>query len=305
MNGPSGWVGRLRRSLAYRSRLAAVRMAPHLRGGLARAGVALRRPRLVLGCYRGAEGSGLFSEFRVVLGALAHYERWRHVYAGLRVDYAADGLFYEPAHGPNWWQYYFEPVDLGPGGGGVEARVGPLQHQSFAEAGERLARENAAELVRRHIRPRPHVARAVDAYAAGQFAGAYVVGIHYRGTNKFEEAPRVPYDAVRAAAAEALERAGSATRRIFLATDEQPFLDYMRAQFPDTLLYREMFRSADGRPIDEVNEDGNYRKGEDAVIDCLLLARCRALIRTASNLSVCATLFNPALPQRALNHPYP
>ena len=62
-----------------------------------------------------------------------------------------------------------------------------------------------------------------------------------------------------------------------------------------------MFRSVDGRPIDVVNTDGNHQKGLDAVVDCLLLSRTHAMIRTASNLSLCSTLFNPQLPDTLLN----
>ena len=61
-----------------------------------------------------------------------------------------------------------------------------------------------------------------------------------------------------------------------------------------------MFRSVDGRPIDVVNSDGNYQKGLDAVLDCVLLSRTDYLIRTASNLSLCATLFNARVPEHAL-----
>jgi hypothetical protein len=50
--------------------------------------------------------------------------------------------------------------------------------------------------------------------------------------------------------------------------------------------------------------EGNYRKGEEALINCLLLSRCSALIRTTSFLSAWASIFNPALPIVLLNAPY-
>jgi hypothetical protein len=61
-----------------------------------------------------------------------------------------------------------------------------------------------------------------------------------------------------------------------------------------------MHRSLDGRPIDVVQGD-NRAKGEDAVMDCLLLSRCQYLVRTASNLSLCSTLFSPDMPVMLLN----
>jgi hypothetical protein len=51
--------------------------------------------------------------------------------------------------------------------------------------------------------------------------------------------------------------------------------------------------------------DGNYRKGREALLNCLLLSRCSALIRTASTLSGWASIFNPELPVTMLNRPFP
>jgi hypothetical protein len=49
----------------------------------------------------------------------------------------------------------------------------------------------------------------------------------------------------------------------------------------------------------------NYKKGEGALIDCLLLSRCNTLIRTTSFLSAWASIFNPKLPIVLVNRPYP
>ena len=61
-----------------------------------------------------------------------------------------------------------------------------------------------------------------------------------------------------------------------------------------------MHRSVDGTPIDVIQGD-NWNKGRDAVLDCLLLSRCDVLVRTASNLGLCAAFFNPRLPVVLLN----
>jgi hypothetical protein len=50
--------------------------------------------------------------------------------------------------------------------------------------------------------------------------------------------------------------------------------------------------------------EGNYRKGQEALINCLLLSRCSTLIRTTSFLSAWASIFNPGLPIVLLNEPY-
>jgi hypothetical protein len=48
----------------------------------------------------------------------------------------------------------------------------------------------------------------------------------------------------------------------------------------------------------------NRIKAREALVNCLLLARCRALIRTASFLSGWASVFNPELSVIMLNRPY-
>ncbi len=48
----------------------------------------------------------------------------------------------------------------------------------------------------------------VDAYVREHWGDAMVLGIHYRGTDKSAEAPRVPYEEVEAAVRQAISRAG-------------------------------------------------------------------------------------------------
>jgi hypothetical protein len=121
------------------------------------------------------------------------------------------------------------------------------------------------------------------------------LGVHYRGTDKFSEAPRVPYEEVMAAVRDAAHLALPRRWKLFVATDEQPFLEYARHAFPDRLICQEAIRSTDGQGL-HFQLAGDYRNGEGAVSDCLLLSRCNYLIRTESELSLCSTLFNPHLP---------
>lgn len=283
-----------------RSAIAAARLLRAARLGAVAAGL-LDREVAVLECRKGRDVSGLFSEFAAVLGFLDHYDRWRHRYAGVRVDFD-DGLYFEPAFGPNWWNYYFEPIDIGGGRGAPSRVVSPHYHDLCANRVEReLSRDTGARLIQRYVTVTPAVLARADAYISEQWGNAFVIGIHYRGTDKAEDAPRVPYEKIEAVVRERMSHAGADRCRLFLATDEQAFIDYMRPRFSGQLRYREMFRSIDGRPIDVVNQDSNHQKGLDAVVDCLLLSRTHALVRTASNLSLCSTLFNPRLPDTLLN----
>jgi len=267
-------------------------------------GIPLQRRFLILPCMTGPDTSGLFTEFLAVVGALAQYEEWPSLYAGLRVDYAGEGLYYDPSAGSNWWEYYFEPIDVGCRDNAVVTPVDPHQHDLMTYRAAAMPRRDGFAIIDKYVRLKPPLARKLDAYVRDCYEDAYVIGIHYRGTDKFDEAPRVPYEAVVSATRDAIARARTDRYKLFLATDEQSFLLYMLERFPGRLLYRPMFRSSDGQPIDVRNDDSNYKKGEDAVMDCLLLSRSDRLIRTASNLSLCSTLFNPGMPEILLNRPY-
>lgn len=292
---------RLGARLAWYSRRTGGRARVALRDALAAAGVPLRPEQLVLDCADGDDASGLFSEVAAVVGCLAHYEARPALYAGLHVDFRNHGLYYDATAGPNWWEYYFEPIAIAASRDAVRRVVPTWQHDDFAETVEgAMPRETAADVLARHVRIKESVRKQVETFWGEQADGAHVIGVHYRGTDKWEGATPVPYEAMVAA----VRAAAPAARpwKVFVATDEQAFLDHMLASLPGRVLYRPMPRSMDGSPIHKAAGNG-FRKGEDAVLDCLLLARCAELIRTDSDLSLFSTFFSPALPVTLLGTP--
>jgi hypothetical protein len=298
MRSAAAFAERMRDRTVWYSGLAWGRARIAARAALASAGLPIRKEYLVLGCAPGEDASGLFSEVSAVIGGLAHYEAMPEIYAGLRVDFEDEGLYYEPAAGLNWWEYYFEPLRIGRPDAAVERSVAVWQHDAFAETVEHMmSRENAATLLARHVRVKAHLKEQVDRYWVDHVNEVHTIGIHYRGTDKVEEAPMVAYESVSDVVRQALQRAGSSRSQIFVATDEQPFLDYILGRFPGQVLHRDIPRSVDGRPTHKQPGDG-FRKGADAVTDCLLLSRCAELVRTDSNLGLVATFFNPELPVR-------
>jgi hypothetical protein len=263
------------------------------------AGFASRKGFLVL--PSAIYAPGLFSAFATVLGLLEHYDNWRGRYAGVRVDFGNEGLYYDPSAGDNWWEYFFERIDRGAEQNAPRTIIGTDEQFYFARRVERtMPRAHGFALIDQYIRPQQHIREKVDAYVRANFDGAFMIGIHYRGTDKFKDAPRVPYERVQTAVLDAIKTAGPTPYKLFVATDEEAFLDYMLDLFPGKVDYLDMYRSVDGKPIDVIQGD-NRKKGEDAVMDCLLLSRCDYLVRTASNLSLCSTFFNPDMPVALLN----
>src|SRR5277367_2110672 len=55
--------------------------------------------------------TGMFSVFSYAAGILYEYDT--HEYAGIKVDFENNGLYYDQKHGSNWWEYYCKPICLG------------------------------------------------------------------------------------------------------------------------------------------------------------------------------------------------
>ncbi|HTU46588.1 MAG TPA: hypothetical protein VMF91_16090 [Bryobacteraceae bacterium] len=142
----------------------------------------------------------------------------------------------------------------------------------------------------------------LEQFCGEHFAGKTIVGVHFRGNDKIEEAPRVSWDSMRETIANYL-RANHDVHGLFIATDELPFRAYIADSFPGL----EVISYGRSLATDSKADLGgsNYAKGEGALMDCLLLSRCSAAIRTTSFLSAWASIFNPKLPIVLMNRPYP
>jgi hypothetical protein len=133
-----------------------------------------------------------------------------------------------------------------------------------------------------------------------------VLGVHFRGTDKGSEAPPVSPDQCRHAISRYLKDHPEVDC-IFVASDESQFIRYMQDEFPSIPVCFCDDQRSDGKLAVHNPAFGgdNYKKGREALVNCMLLSRCSALIRTASTLSGWASVFNPQLPVFLLNQPYP
>ncbi len=53
---------------------------------------------------------GLFSALHIIVGILDLYDKSNA--RGISIDFGTEGWYYEPSLGPNWWNYYFEPITM-------------------------------------------------------------------------------------------------------------------------------------------------------------------------------------------------
>jgi hypothetical protein len=243
-----------------------------------------------------ARAAGMFSVLDNVFSVADCYDR--KFCSAVKVDFADTGLYYDQDQGLNWFDYYFERIDLG-----TPKRPFWIMEDTdrpninFPDASH-FNRDSIAQLVEKYIKVKPYIAAKVQAFVKGNFGSGFVVGVHYRGTDKSEEAIKVPYERVVEEILKLTQALGLNEYKIFLATDEQAMIDFLQAQFPGRVTFNpNAERSDDGNPLHLGGTDSSPSEiGEQALIDCLLLSKTNALIRTSSNLSRWSTYFNPKIP---------
>ncbi len=247
-------------------------------------------------------GSGaLFSVFHTVLGALDFMETNSDC-SGLQVNVKDESFYYyDKEYGENWWEYYFEPIDLGQKTDVVK-KFPHCKKIAFALNSEfHMSRKRGNELIQKYIFLKPRVQDRINNFYEINFQGNYVIGVHYRGTDKCCDADVVPYKDVYEHLQPIIKN--HRNYKIFVATDDYYFLTYMNAHFPGSIIAINAIRSDKGTGVHNEfdKKNRNYKKGEDAVVDCILLSKCNLLLKTSSNLSNCSIKFNPNIPVINLN----
>lgn len=239
--------------------------------------------------------NGLFADFSMALTLCQAYVHG--IIQGGKIDFNKGGLYYDSKHGPNWWQYYFEPLNLGTSNKANIFRTNFLYWEHIEYINSRA--ENH-QLIKQFIRVKPNILAEVDNFVKSHFNADYIIGVHYRGTDKKAEAPSVCYREIFAVIEKQIATLGSKSWKIFLATDEQLFKDLLFSKFPGNVCCCDHLRSEDGKALHITPKDP-YQVGKEAVIDCLLLSRTHLIIRTSSNLSFFSSVFNPNIPVIKLN----
>lgn len=126
------------------------------------------------------------------------------------------------------------------------------------------------------------------------------VAVHYRGTDKATEAPRVAVESVLAEARKVYEHFGRGP--ILLFSDEEEFLMQARRELGDLALPVPTRLNGTRGPVHfEAGERGPEAAWDAAfAVYCFSLATC--LVKTPSTLSGFAPILNPALPVVPVGH---
>lgn len=245
--------------------------------------------------------SGFGAELSMVIGALYAYEKGE--YAGLEVNMTS-GLFFDPAIGPNWWEYYFMPIRIG------DKNAHSPHYNSLSESGvfsdfayNHLSRAQNYELIQKYVHVKPEIQAKVDEFVEANFKNYFVIGVHHRGTDKSRETSVVPWDITLRVLQHTIENLPKTILdrlKVYVATDDQHFLEYLLEYYPSWIIYGNFHRSTDNLPLhygDNPSFSSNYEIGKEAIIEALILSKCDALIRPSpSGFSWMPTVFSPNMP---------
>jgi hypothetical protein len=234
---------------------------------------------------------------------------------GLEPYVTVTSSFYvSPGRGNDWFSYFFGHRRLQLSAHDVAALARDGQVLSIRKRSDinRFARgaedqeisndvtqfSEAARLFGKYFVVHKHVLDRVGAFVDAHFDRDGQLGIHFRGTDHYTERDGVPYADVTDAATKYFPL----LRSVFIATDEQEFLTYARSHLPA----RKIITFAQTASVFHKADQGdNYDKAFHALADCLLLSRCRALVKTPSALSAWSKVFGADMDVVLVGKPYP
>ncbi len=245
-----------------------------------------------------ADGPGFFAHLTWCLEVLWNAER-----AGLRPHIRVSTPYLLRTAGDNWLDYYFLFREPAP------KPATTLTYRAMhiddlclgIHPNAMLDLTNAPRLFEKYLCIQDSILEKCDRFCREHFEGRTVLGVHYRGSDKMSatgEAPAIEFEKMRHLIARHLAE-NPRLDCLFVASDERAFVDYLEREIKSVpVTYRANTAYAQGRlpsfRTDLVGGDP-YVSGEEALIDCLLLARCDTLIKTASILSGWSKIFNPRL----------
>jgi len=243
---------------------------------------------------------GMFGSYQAVVGFLDFIEQQNDV-AGYEVLFTW-GHYFNKKLGPNWWEYYFKPIQAGSPHGAQVVYIDDDQKAAFnIGAISSMSKERAHEIISKYIKLRTNLRLKIEAFYQKYLRGKYVISVHYRGTDKIQEANRVSYEIFFQTIEDVIKTLQHDNYVIYAASDEQQFIDALKERFKH-VRYQKAQRSSNGKPLHYgPNAKHGSQQGEETIIDFYLLGKGDILIRGHSNLSASLQNLRPDLRTITLN----
>lgn len=275
------------------------------------------------------DGAGFGAMLLQTINQIRYCERMGYLPV-VKYDASCRSHFRDPQRGHNVWEQYFEPLRSDVAFADVERWCAdphsPLEPQdlltlpddemihicehdpdsayTFTFANWRMQmpsdlpawyseqRSKGADIVGRYFRVKSAIQSKVTSFTDQHFSGHAVLGLHIRGTDLMYAPPMSPGEYFPAVDRWLAERHDG---RVFVATDQAQYLESFQARYGEAILCSDSWRSRDDVAPFNKEELSPHKRGEDVLVDILLLSACDFLLKGASNVGEMAMYFNPEL----------
>lgn len=231
-------------------------------------------------------------------------------------------FFYEATKGPCIWDYYFQPIspvsysqllqwkeeglvseekihvntseEVVYGHSHDPERVATFwAYDTIKDKARWMAEKRALGrvFVRKHIQVLPHIEAKVSAYREHHFQADFMIGVHIRGTD-FAYAQPTEITKYFEIINQKLQELGSKNFQIFLATDQAQYVEQFQSKYPAKVISREVTRSTNHIAPFKMEGISPYQKGEEVLMDMLLLSHCHFVIKGAAAVGEFALWFH-------------
>ncbi len=179
-----------------------------------------------------------------------------------------------------FWDWHIMPINA----------LIPKLKEKFPHLASLEDSEIPSYLLKQHVQPTEIILQDVDTFFAKHFEQA-PIGIHIRHTDLQSPLPKL-LDKLQEIAGE---------NKIFLCTDNEQVEKMVCKLFPNTVTCRKIYQGTNV-PLHSYTEGiSNVQKGHEAVIDMLLLSRCKQIIHyTQSSFARISILFSK-IPSSAIH----
>jgi len=193
--------------------------------------------------------------------------------------YRKDGLPEEPQY---CWDYTRMPPSVGLNNPSAEGRI------------------HVNRIIRSHIFIKDSVIDKVNTFFYKHMTDTKILSVHLRATKEDVQVQGIkPFSRFCRRIQKYINHYDKC--KVFVATDCSKTLDKLRQKFGCRIIFYDSIRSTNTHPVhygcypEGQWQSAGPKAGEDALIDCLLLAKGDLMLHGFSNLSACAAYFNPKM----------
>jgi len=201
----------------------------------------------------------------------------------------------------NPWEFYFKPVVEIPISSERDARFSMTLASSngFPEGYPRKMLISHVQELRdiavRYIQPSFNLQTELEEIRTRVLKGHNVLGVHFRGQEQ-KTMPYHPLSPTMAQMYSAIDKAIAEQHftRIFVASEDQDYVDAILSRYPDVAVTLPHFRTRSPLNAYRINPRPMHRYllGKEILIDAFILASCDGLVSSTSNVTEFARAYN-------------